>query len=742
MVVVEEVGGGGCIVRSDVAKLELTAEEASLYRLLFQLADVDDDGVVSRAEAKALLRRGLEGENFVDRVWHLSKGYEDGLDLGSFFVACKLVGLAQALDTADESAVTLSKLSDDPSVVSTKIANFSMTTTQQSVQRLQKGGGEDDPLVVKVLSPQLKGEGMAQHTVYAVRTRTNAPYFSRKDFRVERRFSDFAWCHDRLRRGSPGVVLPPLLSPKRWTNNTHHDFVRDRMESLTRFANRIAAHPRLRRSLEFMALLDASPQALQAVKRLDEALGVDPAVLAQAALRASSSQQDMLLDRRLLSPTAQNSDADEFAREGGANGGSCFGPSSTSIVEPNGGSSSVESLLSLATKTTTHSRGGGGGSPQPKLSAAPPGRSPQAATSTRASAWMSFFGESSRKLGSVVTRAARVATRDISELWLATTPDDVLFLSGSAYGGLAEASASTSFGHKLARLSPVMDRALVATEALVKQKRNVAYEASRTGHYLSVSAAGSPPDMLSVEGSTTDALLARLGETLESIASSCQDHIDHEVADFVEQVRYQRALNAAGLEACRDRRKAAEATRRADDKAERAIQEHASARSALDSRSSRVHVANDRRLAAIASRNASVEDEKKVERTLSAEADMIDGAKFKLFHAALVERARAHLAFARASRLKWQKLLNEVAQPTDDELTETRRRLSNKGPPIVVDVDHSVEESRDSLASSRKARSSRSASTGKSGHEKTNSHREDDGEDDEAEPTTDYSTVF
>ncbi|EGB05509.1 hypothetical protein AURANDRAFT_16317, partial [Aureococcus anophagefferens] len=96
---------------------------------------------------------------------------------------------------------------------------------------------------VKVMSPQLVGEGLQQFTQYAVRTRSTCAHYGRSEMRVLRRFSDFEWCRERLRRSRPGVVVPPLLSPKRWANNTSHDFVRERMESLTRFANRVVAHP-------------------------------------------------------------------------------------------------------------------------------------------------------------------------------------------------------------------------------------------------------------------------------------------------------------------------------------------------------------------------------------------------------------------------------------------------------------------------------------------------------------------
>ena len=58
----------------------------------------------------------------------------------------------------------------------------------------------------------------------------------------------------QLRKRSPvspaQVVVPPLLSEKRWAANASRDFVRERAEALTRFANRLAAHPKLYGTLE------------------------------------------------------------------------------------------------------------------------------------------------------------------------------------------------------------------------------------------------------------------------------------------------------------------------------------------------------------------------------------------------------------------------------------------------------------------------------------------------------------
>mmetsp|Transcript_17087 Transcript_17087/g.51884 ORF Transcript_17087/g.51884 Transcript_17087/m.51884 type:complete len:492 (+) Transcript_17087:107-1582(+) len=294
MVLVEELHSGGCVVTTEGLfrqRVQVFAEEAEVYRATFALADGDGDGLVSEAEGVAFLRRALSGRE-AERVWRLavSSCEEDtveALDVGGWLLACKLAAAAQQKErdpTSEE--VTLSKLCDPlADAVIPGIADFGAVAAN-----FRRDGDASRQLEVRVTSPQLVGEGpLGQYTVYSVRTRTDEPFFAKGEMRVSRRFSDFEWCHDRLRVACPGVVVPPLLASKRWTNNTHHDFVRDRMESLTRFCNRVAAHPVLRRSLAFHALVDATPDGLLAAKGLDPLYAVKPLPFSGCASSTSST---------------------------------------------------------------------------------------------------------------------------------------------------------------------------------------------------------------------------------------------------------------------------------------------------------------------------------------------------------------------------------------------------------------------------------------------------------------------
>ena len=243
------------------APVVLSPEEAALFRALFLVADGDGGGLLSPGESRAFLRRCLASEPAVARCHALAAAATAGGDDAAvgeagWYVACRLCALAAAgVDLAGDDALPL---------VADGLREWAPPDFGDPPSRPGAGGGS----IVKVMSPQLVGEGLQQFTQYAVRTRSTCAHYGRSEMRVLRRFSDFEWCRERLRRSRPGVVVPPLLSPKRWANNTSHDFVRERMESLTRFANRVVAHPKLRGSLEVQALLDASPAGLAAARAL------------------------------------------------------------------------------------------------------------------------------------------------------------------------------------------------------------------------------------------------------------------------------------------------------------------------------------------------------------------------------------------------------------------------------------------------------------------------------------------
>ncbi|KAH8053885.1 hypothetical protein JL720_14613 [Aureococcus anophagefferens] len=203
------------------APVVLSAEEAALFRALFLVADGDGDGLLSPGESRAFLRRCLASEPAVARC------HAAGRDGGG-----KTRRRARRAGTSPAASARW------PRPASTSRAT---TPCRSSPTACASAGGS----IVKVMSPQLVGEGLQQFTQYAVRTRSTCAHYGRSEMRVLRRFSDFEWCRERLRRSRPGVVVPPLLSPKRWANNTSHDFVRERMESLT-LPRTASSHPKLR----------------------------------------------------------------------------------------------------------------------------------------------------------------------------------------------------------------------------------------------------------------------------------------------------------------------------------------------------------------------------------------------------------------------------------------------------------------------------------------------------------------
>jgi sorting nexin-1/2 len=69
----------------------------------------------------------------------------------------------------------------------------------------------DQVLEISVSDPQKVGEGMVSYVVYKVTTKTNLPYFKRRESVVTRRFSDFLGLHDKLveKYLHSGRIIPP-----------------------------------------------------------------------------------------------------------------------------------------------------------------------------------------------------------------------------------------------------------------------------------------------------------------------------------------------------------------------------------------------------------------------------------------------------------------------------------------------------------------------------------------------------
>lgn len=110
------------------------------------------------------------------------------------------------------------------------------------------------------------GEGMQKHVQYNVRYVTSLPHFSKTDWEVNRRYSDFKFLSELLGRYE-GSLIPPL-PPKHMINSLNQDLPAQRAQELNLFLKNIARHPALYGAYEFKIFLEASISGFEAFKSL------------------------------------------------------------------------------------------------------------------------------------------------------------------------------------------------------------------------------------------------------------------------------------------------------------------------------------------------------------------------------------------------------------------------------------------------------------------------------------------
>ncbi|XP_026490600.1 sorting nexin-2 [Vanessa tameamea] len=138
-------------------------------------------------------------------------------------------------------------------------------------------------IIITVTEPQKIGEGMSSYVAYRVITKTNMPIFSRHEFTVLRRFSDFLGLHEKLSEKylRSGRIIPPAPeksivgttklkmtstpsteSANGTTNSAgmQSQFVERRRAALERFLNRVAQHPVLCIDPDFREFLESDTE--------------------------------------------------------------------------------------------------------------------------------------------------------------------------------------------------------------------------------------------------------------------------------------------------------------------------------------------------------------------------------------------------------------------------------------------------------------------------------------------------
>ncbi|CAK1552987.1 unnamed protein product [Leptosia nina] len=138
-------------------------------------------------------------------------------------------------------------------------------------------------IIVTVTEPQKIGEGMSSYVAYRVITKTNMPIFSKHDFAVLRRFSDFLGLHEKLTEKylRSGRIIPPApeksivgttklkmastpstesANGNSGSSSLQSQFVERRRAALERFLNRVAQHPVLCIDPDFREFLESDTE--------------------------------------------------------------------------------------------------------------------------------------------------------------------------------------------------------------------------------------------------------------------------------------------------------------------------------------------------------------------------------------------------------------------------------------------------------------------------------------------------
>ncbi len=116
---------------------------------------------------------------------------------------------------------------------------------------------------MQVVEPRKELEGQKDAFIsYGIRAETNLPHFSRTYMSTRRRFNDFTFLREGLKRDFPACVVAPLPEKHRLEYLTgdrfSNEFIEKRTQELQLFLERICRHPTLQRSQLLRSFLESS----------------------------------------------------------------------------------------------------------------------------------------------------------------------------------------------------------------------------------------------------------------------------------------------------------------------------------------------------------------------------------------------------------------------------------------------------------------------------------------------------
>jgi sorting nexin-1/2 len=162
---------------------------------------------------------------------------------------------------------------------------------------------------VSVLDPVKQGEGVSAYISYKVVSKigSNASHTLEQEERtVIRRFRDFTWLRNCLRKECSGIILPPL-PPKSVVEKYKMtpEFVEDRRRGLDVFLHKVLSHPVLHTSPELKLFLQAS-EAEFAIEssRMSTALG--SAALAESGGASNLASKTLMTATKFFKSLSDN----------------------------------------------------------------------------------------------------------------------------------------------------------------------------------------------------------------------------------------------------------------------------------------------------------------------------------------------------------------------------------------------------------------------------------------------------